>query len=211
MALFISLLFATILCSCQTQQNSEGSVLDDAEKIARIEQQRQAKDKVFKQEVESPLPDGDKPLFTGLDYYPVDLRYALRLPLMKYGQKEIFKIVTSTGMLRDAEKYGYFELELHGQLCQLQVYRLLDIQSQYPGYLFVPFMDATTSKETYAGGRYLDLQENELGIYELDFNLAYNPSCAYGKEGYNCPIPPAENWLPVAIRAGEKNYDSGDH
>jgi uncharacterized protein (DUF1684 family) len=67
-------------------------------------------------------------------------------------------------------------------------------------------MDATTGKESYPGGRYVDLEENEFGNYILDFNKAYNPYCAYGKEGYVCPIPPAENKLEVEIKAGEKNY-----
>ncbi|MFQ5676033.1 MAG: DUF1684 domain-containing protein, partial [bacterium] len=86
----------------------------------------------------------------------------------------------------------------------LQVYKLLDVQSKYPGYLFIPFRDVTTGTESYPGGRYLDLQENDSQIYTLDFNLAYNPSCAYGKDGYSCPLPPAENTLDVAVLAGEK-------
>ena len=59
-------------------------------------------------------------------------------------------------------------------------------------YLFIPFRDATTGVETYAAGRYLDLNENTTGFYDLDFNRAYNPYCAYNT-GYSCPIPPEEN------------------
>ncbi len=107
-------------------------------------------------------------------------------------------------MLRETLKYGYFKFKVDSSQCVLQVYKLLDIQSNYPNYLFVPFLDATTGKESYAGGRYLDFEENDSGIYTLDFNLAYNPSCAYGKAGYNCPIPPVENRLNVAIYTGER-------
>ncbi len=73
--------------------------------------------------------------------------------------------------------------------------------------LFMPFRDATSGQETYASGRYIELKENTSGIYDLDFNRAYNPYCAYNSE-FSCPVPPAENILKVPIRAGEKNYNS---
>ncbi len=71
--------------------------------------------------------------------------------------------------------------------------------------LFVPFRDATSGVETYTAGRYIDLRENTSGFYDLDFNRAYNPSCAYGQD-FSCPIPPEENRLAVPIRAGERKY-----
>ena len=71
--------------------------------------------------------------------------------------------------------------------------------------LFIPFRDLTSGQETYASGRYIDLAENTSGAYELDFNRAYNPYCAYNS-AFSCPIPPAENTLALAIRAGEKKY-----
>ena len=81
---------------------------------------------------------------------------------------------------------------------------------KYRNYLFVPFTDATTGDESYGSGRYLefyiaDIQNNTL---QLDFNKAYNPYCAYAA-GYKCPIPPRENNLPLAIKAGEKNFAKG--
>jgi uncharacterized protein (DUF1684 family) len=75
----------------------------------------------------------------------------------------------------------------------------------------MPFRDATSGQETYASGRYIDLKENTSGVYDLDFNRAYNPYCAYNST-FSCPVPPAENVLKVPIRAGEKNYNSsGNH
>ena len=71
--------------------------------------------------------------------------------------------------------------------------------------LSILFTDRTTGKETYGAGRYLDLEPPQDGLYTVDFNRAYNPFCAYTGV-YNCPIPPPENHLPVAIRAGEKTY-----
>ena len=85
----------------------------------------------------------------------------------------------------------------------MQVYRLEEAFSK-PA-LFIPFLDATSGVETYEGGRYIDLTENTSGMYDLDFNRAYNPYCAYNPE-YSCPAPPKDNTLPTPIRAGEKKY-----
>jgi hypothetical protein len=94
--------------------------------------------------------------------------------------------------MRDALRYGYFEFDVQGHTCRLQVYRTMeDIQAG--------------GRELFGGGRYIDLRENTSGTYQLDFNQAYNPYCAYAKS-YSCPVPPAENTLPVPIEAGEKNY-----
>jgi uncharacterized protein len=81
---------------------------------------------------------------------------------------------------------------------------------QYKNYLFLPFTDATTGIETYESGRYIDLQINDIKNNEvlIDFNKAYNPYCAYVSGVYNCPVPPKENHLIVAILAGEKIYGS---
>jgi len=114
-------------------------------------------------------------------------------------------MATNTGEIRDGLRYGFFEFDAEGQRCRLQVYRLDDSGDSGKASLFVPFRDSTSGRETYGAGRYIDLDENASGIYELDFNRAYNPYCAYG-EGYSCPIPPEENRLAIPIRAGEKIY-----
>lgn len=196
--IFFILIFSLTGCSERPEPVSESHI------VAQIEEFREAKDASFKISYDSPIPDDRKDAFQGLSYFPIDLKYRYQLRLHRYDEKKTSKIITSSGMQRDAVKYGYFKFDMEGNDCILQVYKLLDIQSKYPDYLFVPFMDATTGKESYPGGRYLDFEEIDSGIYTLDFNLAYNPSCAYGKTGYNCPIPPAENKLQVAIYAGEK-------
>ena len=78
---------------------------------------------------------------------------------------------------------------------------------KYKDYLFIPFTDKTSGIETYGGGRYIDLVLSDIvnKTCTIDFNKAYNPYCAY-TAGYNCPIPPKENDLPVAIKAGELNF-----
>jgi len=176
-----------------------------------LRKERLLKDQAFAQAPYSPLPEAEKAGFKGLKYFGENPKLRFKLPLHRYEGAPVFKILTSTSEKRDAQKYGYFEFEVDGVTTRLQVYKLLDTQEDYPGALFVPFTDATSAAESYPGGRYLDLHENETGVYEVDFNLAYNPYCAYGNPGYSCPIPPMENALAVAIRAGEKRYKTETH
>jgi uncharacterized protein (DUF1684 family) len=167
--------------------------------------ERQERDKAFRSSPQSPIPPQERGRFRGLDYFPVNplLRYKVRLN--RYPVPERVRLATNTGEIRDGLRYGYFEFSVDGTVQRLQVYRMDDSRNSGPPELFIPFMDATTSKESYRAGRYLDLTENTSGVYNLDFNLAYNPYCAYGGD-YSCPIPPEENRLTVAIRAGEKAY-----
>ncbi len=120
-----------------------------------------------------------------------------------------FQIPTTTGETKTLVKFGELSFPLDGKTYKLTVYKYPDMQliPQYRDLLFIPFRDLSNGKETYGGGRYIDLRmsqiENDKII--LDFNKAYNPYCAFGV-GYSCPIPPRENHLKVAIRAGEMNY-----
>jgi uncharacterized protein (DUF1684 family) len=102
------------------------------------------------------------------------------------------------------------KFKLNGKDYFLNVYQSdADVLAKFPEYkdiLFVPFKDATNGKETYGGGRYIDIKMLSSKKVILDFNLAYNPSCAYGSDRYSCPIPPKENFLQVEINAGEKSY-----
>jgi uncharacterized protein (DUF1684 family) len=164
-------------------------------------QERIAKNEAFKSGPDSPIPADKRKSFTGLKYYPIDdsLRFTLRLN--RYPNPAPVRLTTNTGEIRSGLRYGYFEFTVNGQSCRLQVYRL-DGGSGSPT-LFIPFRDATSGDETYASGRYIDLAENTTGTYELDFNRAYNPYCAFNST-YSCPLTPAENILTVPIRAGEK-------
>ena len=127
------------------------------------------------------------------------------VPLHRYPVPARVRLGTNTGEIRSGLRYGYFDFQVGGQECRLQVYRLEEALESGSPQLFVPFRDATSGHETYAAGRYIDLKENTSGIYDLDFNRAYNPSCAYNTD-FSCPVPPAENTLKVPIRAGEKKY-----
>ncbi len=172
-----------------------------------IEQQRREKDKAFRGAKDSPLPEKAKKNFRGLRYFPIQEKFRFTGAITRYDKRETFDIIANDGEERKALRYGYFDFQLNGKTYHLQVYKLLDLEPKYSTLLFIPFLDATSGRESYAGGRYLDLEEQKDNRYAVDFNLAYNPFCAYGKNGYSCPIPPAENRLPVRIEAGEKKLE----
>ena len=154
--------------------------------------ERTARDEVFKSDKNSPILPQDRPRFRGLSYFPLNpsLRFSLRLN--RYAAPKQIRLGTNTGEIRSGLRYGYFDFQVGDRPCRLQVYRLDDTANSGGSNLFVPFRDATSGQETYAAGRYMDLAENTSGIYDLDFNRAYNPYCAYNSE-FSCPIPPAEN------------------
>jgi uncharacterized protein (DUF1684 family) len=120
-----------------------------------------------------------------------------------------FTMTTSAKTLKYFYKYGRLDFMIAGKPCHLYVYQSKDLMTtaEYRNYLFVPFTDATTGTESYGSGRYLEFYEKDIqnNSLKLDFNKAYNPYCAYAA-GYKCPIPPKENNLTIAIKAGEKNF-----
>lgn len=140
-------------------------------------------------------------LYKGIRYFPPDLNYHLVAALTPNAKPDTIVILSTRGNQRRAVRVGWFDFKVGGAACRLEATRLLE-----PGVgekdfgLF--FTDATTGKESYAVGRYLDAEPRKDGRYVLDFNKCYNPACAYS-EHYNCPIPPRGNHLAVAIRAGE--------
>ncbi len=168
---------------------------------AEIVDYRRRKDQDFKQGSDSPLPAELKVIFTGLEYYPIDWNYRFEGPVQRYPDPQKIKMITTSGEIRDAVKYGYIRFKLKGKEFKLEVYRLLDIDEK--NMLFVPFIDSNVGKETYPAGRYIDLIEKDDGLYVIDFNMAYNPSCAYGGK-FPCPVTPEENRITVPVPAGEK-------
>ena len=203
-----TLIASVVLCimlglsGCSETENAPGKMPVRQDPVI---QERRAKDAAFKSDSQSPLPSEDKPGFQGLAYYPLNPSLKFSVQLKRYPSPEQIRLGTNTGEIRSGLRYGYFEFQVEGQICRLQVYRLDDTSGSGGAYLFIPFRDSTSGHETYAAGRYIDLKENTSGIYDLDFNRAYNPYCVYNSE-FSCPIPPAENTLQVPIRAGEKDY-----
>lgn len=139
--------------------------------------------------------------YKGLRYFPPDLAYRFELPLTPNPRPEITLIMSTRGNQRRAERVGWFEFFVGETPVKLEAVRLLE-----PGVgesdLGIFFRDATTGKESYELGRYVDVKKLPNGKFLLDFNFTYNPACAYS-DHYNCPIPPKANLLPIAIRAGE--------
>jgi hypothetical protein len=164
---------------------------------------RSDKDEFFRSAQNSPIPAAEREAFTGLPYYPVDesLRFD-DLALEPYAGDEPvrFEIPTSDGRTRPAERAGVLRFTLSGADRTLTAYIF---EGGTAENVFVPFIDATSGKETYGAGRYLDIEREEDGTYSLDFNLAYHPSCVYDTK-YSCPLTPAENRLQVPILAGER-------
>ncbi len=111
--------------------------------------------------------------------------------------------------VKDFIRYGKLSFSIHDTVLQLTVFQSVSLKENaaYKNYLFIPFTDITTGDETYGSGRYIDILTTDIvnNSVVLDFNKAYNPYCAYST-GYNCPVPPRENFLPVAIKAGEKTF-----
>lgn len=161
-----------------------------------LQAHRAQKDAFFKSHPNSPLTDEQKAKFTSLVYFDYNPALHLTVEVKPFAEKKDVQIQTTTGELRWYRRYGEFEFDVEGQTARLTVY-------QTPHGFFLPFVDALAGKETYPAGRYLDIEANADGLFEIDFNHAYNPYCAYG-DGWSCPITPAENRLKVAIQAGEK-------
>ncbi|WP_197088611.1 TonB family protein [Rufibacter radiotolerans] len=175
-----------------------------------IARHRAQEDSVFKHSEKSPLTPEDKAIFVGLAYFPVQEVYKVKARFVRTAQEGIFKMPTTGTRTPEYVKYGELHFAFQGQPLRLNVYQNQELmkQVQYSNYLFIPFTDATTGHETYATGRYLDFSIPVMGQDSVwvDFNKAYNPSCAYSA-GYSCPIPPKENKLPVRVEAGVKNYE----
>jgi uncharacterized protein (DUF1684 family) len=177
-----------------------------------LERFRAGRDELFKTHPQSPIGSEERASFRGLHYFPHDPSYRVRANLEPGDGAEL---LIDTGGEDGEVRYrraGRLTFELGGDPCHLTVLSLV----QYAGGLFVPFRDTTSGRETYGGGRYLfDTAKNTDGLVlevtsgsadvVLDFNYAYNASCAYSPR-WACPLAPPENFLKVPVRAGELVY-----
>lgn len=162
---------------------------------------RAEKDRYMRESPESPVPPAQRATFAPLPYYDIDPGYRVPAALTVSPGEAVLELPTSTGQRRRMRRIGSLDFTLKGQ--QLSLSAFVDADTNDVSRLFVPFGDLTNGTETYAGGRYLDLERTATGIYDLDFNRAYHPFCVFNAE-YDCPYPPRENRLPVLIRAGER-------
>ena len=160
----------------------------------------------YKDASKSPLKKKDLKQFKGLDFFPVDAAFIVTATLVKTLNAPTFEMATTTDRKPLYKEYGTLNFLIKGKACELTIYRSQDDlrDEKYKDYLFLPFTDATSSDESYGGGRYMDVMttdENADGTIELNFNNTYNPYCAYNDK-YSCPLTPRKNHLDVAIKAG---------
>ncbi len=173
---------------------------------------REGREKEFRNRVESPLLNTDFEKFAGLEYYDIDEKYRIKAVFEQTPDETYFLMPTSSGVSAKYKKLGELRFELDGNEFTLNAYQSEKIMTneewnrKYGDSLFIPFKDTTNGDTTYAGGRYIYMKIPDSAETVLDFNLAFNPSCAYGSSKYSCPIPPRANRLNVEIRAGEKSF-----
>ena len=171
--------------------------------MSELEEFRAQKDAFFKSHPQSPLLPAQKRDFHGLSYFPENPALRLEVQVEEFSPKETIQMQTSTGAVQTYQRYGRFKFTVEGQPAELTIY------AGEHGF-FLPFADALAGSETYGAGRYLEPESLGSGRFRADFNLAYNPYCAYGPN-WSCPLTPFENRLKVAIRAGEKVFEGATH
>jgi uncharacterized protein (DUF1684 family) len=163
-----------------------------------LEEFRAQKDEFFAEHPQSPLTHEQKHSFEGLKYFPENPALRLEVRVEVFTTQETVSIQTTGGVPQNYQRYGSFSFKVDGETAKLTVY------SSEDGY-FLPFVDSLAGRETYPAGRYIEPEVLADGKFLVDFNLAYNPYCAYNDK-WSCPLTPAENRVKVAIRAGEKIF-----
>ena len=158
----------------------------------------------FKDASVSPLKKRDLKNFRGLDFFAYDSIYLVTAKLTKTPKEKPFMMLTTTDMMVEYIKYGTISFELLSNQYSLDIYKNLEDPNERDN-LFLPFLDDTNGNESYGGGRYINLDIPQVDNLIIDFNSAFNPYCVYD-EKYSCPIVPAENYLPLEIKAGVMNF-----
>ena len=176
--------------------------LQDDEYMIEMKRYREDLVQMMRTDPESPVPDSLKKSFTGIDFYDIDKAWRISAKFEKNPKFQRIKMPRTDGKYDTYIIAGWAKFRYKGKEYRLTCYQP---NSEDSKSLFLPFRDATSGKDTYGGGRYIDtrLLEDRLTI---DFNKAYNPYCVYDYTGYACPVPPEENTLPFGVEAGEKNF-----
>jgi len=157
--------------------------------------------------LKSPLMKEDLKQFKGLDFFSINEKYIFEATFIRTKKEKPFGMKTTTSRTPLYKKYGELHFEIDGKALKLNVYQNVDLNKKagYEDFLFLPFSDLTCGKESYIGGRYVDMKIQKGKTWTIDFNKAYNPYCAYNYE-YSCPIVPLENDLNIEILAGVKKF-----
>lgn len=163
--------------------------------------------KEYASKEESPLMVEDLKTFTGLDFYPISEKFIVEAQFVKASKQKVFKMKTTGARTPEYIKYGELFFKLDDKEYKLNVYQNVELTKKegYADYLFLPFSDLSCGKESYIGGRYIDMRIPKGNTVLIDFNKAYNPYCAYNHK-YSCPIVPLDNNLETEILAGVKKF-----
>jgi uncharacterized protein (DUF1684 family) len=173
--------------------------------IAKIEKFREAKNSGMKNDPASPFNRKGKVEFHDLKYFDADPSFLFRSRLNEYDPKDTVIIYGTKGEPRKVVRFGFVTFDYRKEKFMINVY-----QGKTPSgeiYYSIWFTDKTTNNESYGVGRYIDFEKNDDPdhLYEIDFNMAYNPYCAYSPD-FSCAIPSKEDYIPAEIRAGEKKF-----
>ena len=173
--------------------------------IAEVEQSRKEKDDYMKNDPNSPFNFKGKVEFHPLKYFEVNPNFVFKSKLFEYPSEDTISIFGTKGEERKVIRYGFVNFEYQKKSYRLNVYK--GFSKNGNEYFSIWFTDKTTGEKSYGVGRYLDFELNSDTefIYSIDFNLAYNPYCAYSAD-YTCAIPTKEDYVDLEIEAGEKKY-----
>ena len=176
--------------------------------IASIKDYQYEMNVEFANQEESPLTEEGLKNFTELDFFAIDSTYKVVAKFELEKNSQLFEMPTTTDRKPIYKTYGTATFNLEGKALKLHIYQNQDLikKPDYINHLFIPFTDQTNGNESYGGGRYMDVEIPIGETIVIDFNRSYNPYCAYNDK-YSCPIPPRENDLAVAIKAGVKVYE----
>jgi uncharacterized protein (DUF1684 family) len=189
------MLLAALVSACSNKPHD-----DPKSYVEDVAEGRAFKDKEFNTASDSPVPVNRRAELLPLSYFPIDPDYKVATALTRSNDSTVVTMATSTGGRAQFRRVGTFDFSLKGQPLKLTAFHEVGARGDT---LFVPFTDLTTGNETYDAGRFLELQPNATGIYEIDFNRAFFPYCYYNIT-YECPISPRENHLQIPVRAGER-------
>ena len=199
-------------CTPTPKSQSRLSRKDSIRIVEEVLNHRKEVDDDFRNNPDSPFNLDSSIRFDGIKWFPPDVNFHFLSRLFRYQTPETVTVYGTKGEPRKQLRFGYFELPLNGNLLRMNVYKFTPSDSTryrlYKDNLSVWFTDATTGKETYNVGRYIDVgdqKDDPMYLYVIDFNNAYNPYCAYSAR-YSCAIPPKEDHFDFPIRAGEMKY-----
>ena len=210
-ALLILFLSSALLTGCGEKEDAPGPVAMGPEEfeaweIALVEM-RIEKNEEFSHTERSPLAAADIEGFEGLNYYFPKAELRFRTPFVAEAGTDTVGLTKRKGQVVPYIRRGKLAFNHENKVHHLEVFGPADTRGG--DFLWLPFFDSTSGKDTYGGGRYLDVKVDPDGMVDLDFNYAYNPLCDYNPDKFNCTLPPAANKLSFAVEAGEQSFHPG--